>query len=175
MSRSERRKLLKGVVTIAPVAWVTPIIETVVLPAHAQTSPSQTSPCSGTLGFEPFSISVPCDGSLEGESMFFGIDDSGDCPRWVTGTEASNAYSDSLPRARVRWLDRDPDNELEAVWQIDSNFIQVFNFTCGEEASEQQYTLEFSTATGAGTWEAHFLVEFDSSSITSTLESVNSV
>jgi len=176
MSRPGRRKLLKGVATIVPAVWATPIIKTVILPAHAQTSvdnESNEDPCSGSPGFETFSISVSCD-PLENERLSFGIDDSGDCPRWVTGTEASDTYSDPVPNAEVRGLDRTP-NELEAVWRIGSSFIQVFNYECGEDGTEDRYTLEFATSTGAGRWEAHFLVEFTSTSITSTLESVNPV
>lgn len=41
MARSTRRKLLKGIAFSLPAAWVAPVVQTVVLPAHAQTSGSE--------------------------------------------------------------------------------------------------------------------------------------
>jgi hypothetical protein len=38
MSRSSRRTLLKGIALTLPAAWSAPIVRSVVLPAHAQTS-----------------------------------------------------------------------------------------------------------------------------------------
>lgn len=41
--RHSRRTLLKGLAVTLPVAWSRPVVEAVVLPAHAQTSPMSCS------------------------------------------------------------------------------------------------------------------------------------
>ena len=38
MKQKSRRKVLKGLAVTLPATWVTPIVEGVILPAHAQTS-----------------------------------------------------------------------------------------------------------------------------------------
>lgn len=77
MQKNVRRRFIKGVAIALPAAWARPVVETVVLPAHAQTSP----PCSADAdcytvgdnsflwpgGTGPFFVSVytntTCDGS----------------------------------------------------------------------------------------------------------------
>lgn len=44
MSQESRRSLLKGLALTLPVAWTTPVVESIVLPAHAQTSPACDAP-----------------------------------------------------------------------------------------------------------------------------------
>lgn len=39
MNRDNRRTLLKGVAITLPAAWAPPVVNSIVLPAHAQTSP----------------------------------------------------------------------------------------------------------------------------------------
>lgn len=39
MAKNTRRNLLKGLAVSAPAAWTTPFVTSVILPAHAQTSP----------------------------------------------------------------------------------------------------------------------------------------
>jgi hypothetical protein len=39
MKKESRRKLLKGLAITLPAAWTTPMVEAIVLPAHAATSP----------------------------------------------------------------------------------------------------------------------------------------
>ena len=44
MTVSTRRKVLKGLGVAAPVVWVTPVVTSVVLPAHAQTTTPEEEP-----------------------------------------------------------------------------------------------------------------------------------
>jgi hypothetical protein len=44
LSQESRRKLLKGLALALPAAWTTPVVESIVLPAHAQTSPACDAP-----------------------------------------------------------------------------------------------------------------------------------
>lgn len=43
MTKQSRRNLLKGLAVSAPAAWSTPLVTSVILPAHAQTSPCDPS------------------------------------------------------------------------------------------------------------------------------------
>jgi hypothetical protein len=53
MSRSSRRKLLKGIALSLPAAWSAPVVQSVILPAHAQTSgdESESQPEDGRFAF----------------------------------------------------------------------------------------------------------------------------
>ena len=46
MNQKSRRRILKGLAITLPVVWTKPVVEFVVLPAHAQT----TGPCSAPEG-----------------------------------------------------------------------------------------------------------------------------
>ena len=48
MKQELRRKVIKGLVITLPAIWVTPVVESVILPAHAGTSPSEPNPFAGT-------------------------------------------------------------------------------------------------------------------------------
>lgn len=52
MSQESRRKLLKGLAVTLPAAWTTPMVESIVLPAHAQTSPGGCRPSIRCFAFE---------------------------------------------------------------------------------------------------------------------------
>ena len=39
MTQESRRKVLKGLAVTIPAAWTTPVVESIVTPAHAGTSP----------------------------------------------------------------------------------------------------------------------------------------
>jgi len=45
MTQKSRRKVLKGLAITLPAAWATPVVESVVAPAHARTSPGECSGC----------------------------------------------------------------------------------------------------------------------------------
>jgi hypothetical protein len=45
MSKKSRREVLKGIAVGAPVVWAKPVVDSVVLPVHADTSPQTGSPC----------------------------------------------------------------------------------------------------------------------------------
>lgn len=50
MSETTRRTLLKGLAISAPAVWATPIIESTILPAHAETSPvEEPAPAECTI------------------------------------------------------------------------------------------------------------------------------
>lgn len=56
MIRDTRRTLLKGLAVTLPAAWTRPVVESVILPAHAQTSPSG---CSAEAGCYNQTIQTP--------------------------------------------------------------------------------------------------------------------
>lgn len=59
MSQNSRRRLLQGLVVTLPAAWSRPIVESIVLPAHAQTSPVQCSAEPGCYTVEGGSFQWP--------------------------------------------------------------------------------------------------------------------
>lgn len=59
MNRTTRRRILEGIAASLPAFWMTPIVETVVLPAHAQSSPPDDDSCQcDAITIEEFSGSV---------------------------------------------------------------------------------------------------------------------
>lgn len=57
MTRKSRRKVLKDLAITLPAAWSTPMVESIILPAHAQTSPSCSVVITDTSIFLPESDS----------------------------------------------------------------------------------------------------------------------
>ncbi len=58
MNKKTRRNLIKGLAVAAPVVWVKPVVDSVVLPAHAQTS----IPIEASVRFftdDSFNIEIP--------------------------------------------------------------------------------------------------------------------
>ena len=53
MNKNKRRNVLKGLALGAPVVWVKPVIEAVILPVHAQTSIAVVSTFAGPFSTEP--------------------------------------------------------------------------------------------------------------------------
>lgn len=91
MSRNARRRLLQGLAIALPAAWTRPIVESVILPAHAQTSAPGCSAPAGCyvtpepFGFQsfqwpggarPFAVdtfsTVTCEGEAESFTMVVG-------------------------------------------------------------------------------------------------------
>lgn len=56
MTSRTRRNLLKGLTVSAPAAWTTPLVQSIILPAHAQTSPCGTLECFTN---DPISVTAP--------------------------------------------------------------------------------------------------------------------
>jgi hypothetical protein len=52
VSKESRRKLLKGLAVTLPAAWTTPLVESIVLPAHAETSPGDCSAPADCYAFQ---------------------------------------------------------------------------------------------------------------------------
>lgn len=50
MTKEHRRKILKGLAVTLPAAWSAPLVKSVVLPAHAQTSQCEAPPGCYTIG-----------------------------------------------------------------------------------------------------------------------------
>lgn len=165
MPQHSRRRLLTGAAVLAPAAWATPVVDTVIMPAHAQTS----DPCADELGFEPFSISVECTESDEPDTrnVSFGIDDFGDCPRWVTGADVGDDF-DTTARAHAQF--RPDQDELEWVIFVNgSNERNNFNF-CGDEPKDGNGTFTMASATGNQQWEVSYSYVFTSDTLTLTID-----
>lgn len=106
MSQESRRTLLKGLALTLPAAWTTPVVQSVVLPAHAQTSPasSETSPeCSASpgcyvvsAGSEPESFSWPGGAGPEVVDVFA----NADCDDSGSSSPALVVVADSLEAAQ---------------------------------------------------------------------------
>lgn len=69
MTKQSRRNLLKGLAVSAPAAWSTPLVTSVILPAHAQTSPCDPSLSCSTD--DP--VRAPGGGSLDGDGSNWGF------------------------------------------------------------------------------------------------------
>lgn len=70
MTKRTRRNLLKGLAVSAPAAWSTPLVTSVILPAHAQ-----TSPCGSSLSCSTDNPFSETDGeSLTGSGSNWGFD-----------------------------------------------------------------------------------------------------
>lgn len=76
MTRESRRQVLKGLGLVLPVAWNRPVIETVVLPVHAQTSSPGCSAPVGCYNYAMGSFTWPGGtGPLTALSFYLGVDD----------------------------------------------------------------------------------------------------
>lgn len=93
--KNNRRNLIKvltlGGVSVTsnkiPLKWSRPIVESIVLPAHAQTSETEEDEsCSVPLSLP--NISNSCT-DLSNSVICFQVDDSGECPTVVAGSEGS--------------------------------------------------------------------------------------
>ncbi len=71
MTRESRRRLLMGLGLALPTTWFRPIVETVVLPAHAQTSSPECSAPEGCYLFEGGSFSWPGGAGPETDLVFY--------------------------------------------------------------------------------------------------------
>lgn len=83
MSRESRRNVLKKLAISAPAAWSTPFVASVVLPAHAQ-----SSPCSPRLSCstdDPVSVTDPTDSGLSNSGTNWGWN-------WVFSDGFQNTY-----------------------------------------------------------------------------------
>jgi hypothetical protein len=59
MTQESRRALVKGLAVTLPAAWTAPVVESIILPAHAQTSPGGCGAPEGCFRFEDQSFSWP--------------------------------------------------------------------------------------------------------------------
>ena len=84
-SGESRRKLLKSIAAGSgaivagkslPESWSKPVVDSVMLPAHAETSPPSSASCSGLN----FTYTLTCDASAGGGHIVYGVDDTGTCP-----------------------------------------------------------------------------------------------
>lgn len=85
MTKYHRRRLLKSIGIALPAAWSTPVVQSIVLPAHAQMSPPESS----TPGCPPMTIAdfeVACDTTPDpGEETPLVVEESeGGCPVLAT-------------------------------------------------------------------------------------------
>jgi len=151
--RPGRRRLLTGGVLAGfsalslPERWFRPVVESVLLPAHAQTSPAESSACQLPLTLAD--RVVTCDDSALIEEFFL-IDDSGDCPRLVTGSAGNASFR----------IIRDPDAadapgnniSLEITRDPDGLGVTFFNFCPDPDDRNFGQTLGPLLATSGDTW-----------------------
>lgn len=167
MPQHSRRRLLTGAAVLAPAAWATPAVETVIMPAHAQTS----DPCADALGFEPFSISVECVNSEEPDrrDVSFGIDDFGECPRWVTGAEVGDNF-DTTGNTQVEVLPRTQADLLEWVISVNGPAVRSNSNDCGDEPRQGNGTFTMASATGNQQWEVSYSYVFTADTVTLSID-----
>lgn len=84
MSQEPRRRLLKGLAVTLPAAWSAPVVESIILPAHAQTSPAGCGAPEGCYRGT---------GDAEGLSIFW---PGGAGPDTATVFESPNCSGDVL-------------------------------------------------------------------------------
>lgn len=106
MSRRSRRRLLKGLALTLPAAWSRPIVESVVLPAHAQTSGPGCSADAGCYSFstDEFETSFqwPGGGGARTVEVFNGANCSGDSGPWQVVLASSSAEAQEAANACPR-------------------------------------------------------------------------
>jgi len=151
--RPGRRRLLTGGVLAGfsalslPERWFRPVVESVLLPAHAQTSPAESSACQLPLTLAD--RVVTCDDPAPIEEFFL-IDDSGDCPRLVTGS-ADNA---SFRIIRDPDAGNAPDNNISLGIRRDPDGLgsTTFNFCPAPDDTNFGQILGPLFATSGATW-----------------------
>jgi hypothetical protein len=151
--RAIGRLLLGGAAVVAlPGHWVRPVVESVILPAHAQATGCSTLVISGNT--------VGCANPSSGEFTYFQVDDTGPCPLLLSSTTESTyplLVSELI-------LVPDPDAEgfgvrvmgTSTYWIIE-NCSTTPSFTSGSAPVPSSFSSSFLALSGA-TWNISFTV-----------------
>lgn len=115
MSRA-RRRVLQGLVVTLPAAWTRPVVESLILPAHAQTSPGECTAeagCyEGTNLVVEFNFLWPGGGGVFTVEVFDDTACEGEEPRLETAI--------ALARSAEEAFDLLSCNELEDVFEVET-------------------------------------------------------
>lgn len=109
MAKESRRRLLQGLAVTLPAAWTRPVVESVVLPAHAAVSPSTCSAEAGCYIVGGSSFQWPGGSGPFEVNAFDGSDDCTGSADSVTIVLASGpSEAEELCEADVEPLATDP-------------------------------------------------------------------
>ncbi len=170
---TKRREILKGLGLALPAVWTAPVVQSVSLPAHAQTTdPEQDQsttrgnnendddidpgPACQPLLIPGASVSCPSDGSGVLATQHR-VDDSGVCPAL-----RSTAGFDATPAVDVvqveRWRNSNVVNNVGISVRTSRGNYSQFTLDCGSPGSSTgnpSQTLTFQSSSGA-MWQAEF-------------------
>ena len=97
MFMNKRRKLLLALTgASAATVWTKPVVDAVVLPAHAEMTTEETPVECGDLNFGPYTLSCG-DAPSSYPAFDITIDESGPCPPFVVLTPNDNIYDPLTP------------------------------------------------------------------------------
>jgi hypothetical protein len=97
MNKKSRRNILKGLAVTTPAVWASPVVESVVLPSHAQTSGSDNSDdICPTLTISGFTVDCATLLPLENR-LWTIIDDADGCGQFTTGDPVVTTASPGTP------------------------------------------------------------------------------
>lgn len=157
---NQRRKVLKSLGISVPAVWTATVVETVLLPVHAQTS--QQEAASGSEGCSPLfipgmTVSCPVPGG-SGTTInwtTYRIDDSGSCPVVLSETNGSEFPGGSYLQVYVRTRESESDLYIELRTDGPS---RTYSMDCdGTTPSEVLSDLDFESSSDV-TYDADFTV-----------------
>ena len=188
-SNDSRRKLLKSIAAGSgavvagkslPESWTKPMVDSVLLPSHAETTDSSISsavgnptppPCQSTLIIPGDSVSCS-DGNTE-RNRYFYIDDTDACPVLILATESSAPSPADLMQVRV-YMDDSGGDPLWASFGLSGEKPEYETQLCTSpwEAENASYNDTFTALSGA-TWAAEWtLSRTDTSPIKVTVSDI---
>ncbi len=157
MAEKSRRKLIKGLGISIPTVWAAPIIEAVILPAHAETT-GRGETCSGSTTLPDETIDFVCNSGISSFKQF-GVTENGDslCLTVRDGDPGPGENQIGLfqngPSNEVRVLVYEYNGNLNSVVydktgcpNLSQDPVQV-NLTAGDQG---QYTLQMDISVEAG-------------------------
>ncbi len=177
MSNS-KRKLLRslGVAGIAgaglPATWTRPVVQSVVLPVHAQTTESEASDeagsgCPRRFSLEAFSATC-ADTAVQRVWFYHWVDDSGSCPVLVSQVGGSKpTFSNYFYRSYVNTLGTQVRHYLS---EYPAELTWAANSFCGNFPVEYAgpYTFQLLSEPGLEPWQVYYDATVNDSGVTTS-------
>ena len=160
-SSESRRKLLKSIaagsgVIVAgkslPESWSKPVVDSVMLPAHAQTSPAPPAPLACSPGSLTVVSDEPSGNAIDIDAIAIVFDGQSTC-----SLQAGDGPSDIASPNLVFMADTDRDEDTWDPYTITGGnwTVTPVNFSYGQRYPDGNYSVDISGAAG------QFRVSFD--------------
>ncbi len=178
MTKRTRRNLLKGLAVSAPAAWSTPLVTSVILPAHAQTSPCGPSLSCSTD--DPVSETTVATGTFSGSGSNWGFNSNtnpGELSSYQARISGLQALACPGTDVTISIVDQTGDGSASVfpgqTVPANGSGLASFTETVGVQVTSAStggvapvnFTLRFTSNDGSGPCDIPFcFTEFDPSS-----------